>query len=84
MLMICMLSFILRESGGCVLRFPFKFCAGTGARAAKIDPSHMPYVPLRLTAVLLFRNCSLITPELLKKTKTWLGKVQYNEKLESH
>ena len=84
MLMICMLSFILRESGGCVLRFPFKFCAGTGARAAKIDPSHMPYVPLRLTAVLLFRNCSLITPELLTKTKTWPGKVQYNEKLESH
>ena len=83
MLMICMLSFILRESG-CVLRFPFTFCAGTGARAAKIDPSHMPYVPLRLTAVLLLRNCSLITPELLTKTKTWLGKVQYNEKLESY
>ena len=83
MLMICMLSFILRESG-CVLPFPFKFCAGTGARAAKIDPSHMPDVPLRLTAVLLFRNCSLITPELLTKTKTWLGKVQYNEKLESN
>ena len=54
------------------------------ARAAKIDPLHMPYVLLRLTAVLLFRNCSLITPELLTKTKTWLGKVQYNEKLESH
>lgn len=41
-----------------------------GARAAKIEPPRMSYVPPRLMAV-LFRNCSLVIPEVLRKTETW-------------
>lgn len=45
MLMICIhTSFIARESG-CVLRFPFKFCAGNWRAAKIIDRMHaMPAI----------------------------------------